>query len=527
MGRPQPDDDTFSDSLLLPERAPDGAIVLGHARSKKAKHSTMQTNLVIIMQDPLAYSILATTNRTLTVSFPTTLSKRGTPTPQHSEIRLQPHSKSILGELYHDLYTSTTTHDKFPHLTPLKTTHQQGSTSLTGTRLNKMDWIQSLLADPPLLEEYHQSKTQTPPNSNPTTSQNPTPTPNQPLSLTFSLPSSSQQPTASHLDTDTTHQQQQKPEGPDVEMEDTNTPQQQQSEGPDVEMEDTDTPQHTAAATKEATAAGDTSPTAAAAAPDSANPVEPPENTTAADPPAAAPTAAAPTAAPPAAPTAAAGTTSTAAHGAITAASLAQSIMAAVIHNHPTDPPQPPPDPQQAPPPAPIPTTRADIQEAIDTTTAHLHTLQQEHHNINQKFQKLHTNITKREKSLATSKTKADAEYDMALEALNSTATVHETNTTARRIEQAQKKCQGIEASYVKLQQSVEQKQALAATLHTLNTQIQALQNQKAAQEQQLQEAPADSPLEDLRESELDSSLSGRRRNRDELEDTDTTKHHE
>lgn len=201
--RPQPDSEEFYNSLLALDRAPDGAIIMGHSRSQKSAHSSMQTNLVVVVQNPLAYSLLATTNRTYTVELPTPVTIRGTSVTHRAEIRINPAAKSILGEYFFDLLTHHPTQSLYPHLHPLHTEKKNGSIILMGKRMEKLDWAQTLLGNPHLLSEYDSSKQQqpTPQPSHPPTQQQPSP-----ARLTFSLPESSTTPSsATSMEVEPTH----------------------------------------------------------------------------------------------------------------------------------------------------------------------------------------------------------------------------------------------------------------------------------------------------------------------------------
>ena len=149
------DIDTANALTLKP--APDLAVVLAHSGE-----GTMPTNVVVALEDPDVYALLATN--------PVTHTEVQLHTRQHIDnvdqrmlatITVRPHHRSILGSKYHKLFTDLATqrqaqgeaqgqHTLPQHLTPLTFDAKKG---LKGKRAHRLEWATAMI-DHPLTLAY-------------------------------------------------------------------------------------------------------------------------------------------------------------------------------------------------------------------------------------------------------------------------------------------------------------------------------------------------------------------------------------
>ncbi len=79
--------------------APDGSYIITH---QKRNSTTNNTHYIISLEDPYAYAMLATLEGP--IHLHTLINIRGTNHTQVIHIQLNPHTRSILGRTYHQLF---------------------------------------------------------------------------------------------------------------------------------------------------------------------------------------------------------------------------------------------------------------------------------------------------------------------------------------------------------------------------------------------------------------------------------------
>ncbi len=140
--------ENFATSTIHLKPAPDGSYI----RPPKKRNSTNNNTFYIIsMDDEYAYAMLATLESPIRTQLYILIAIRGTNHSQIIHIQINPHTRSVLGRTYHQLYLTPGTQELAPHI-PLPTFNH--TKSIPGRRADKMHWATILLHNVDTLEVY-------------------------------------------------------------------------------------------------------------------------------------------------------------------------------------------------------------------------------------------------------------------------------------------------------------------------------------------------------------------------------------
>jgi hypothetical protein len=120
---------------------------------KKRNSTANNTHYIISLDDPHAYSMLATLEGPIRFQLNTLINIRGTNHSQVIHIQLNPHTRSILGRTYHQLFLNPGTQELAPHITIPKYNPIKG---ITGRRIDKLLWSTILLHSVDTLEVFEE-----------------------------------------------------------------------------------------------------------------------------------------------------------------------------------------------------------------------------------------------------------------------------------------------------------------------------------------------------------------------------------
>ena len=110
------------------------------------------------MEDEHAYAMLATLEGTICTQLRTLICLRGTIHSQVIHIQFNPHTRSIIGRTYNQLFTPPSTQELEPHITLRRYNKDKG---LISRRIDKVLWATTLLHNVDTLEVYEDAIRQT------------------------------------------------------------------------------------------------------------------------------------------------------------------------------------------------------------------------------------------------------------------------------------------------------------------------------------------------------------------------------
>jgi hypothetical protein len=143
--------DNFSLATPNLRPAPDGSYIIPH---QKRNTTTNTTQYVISLDDPYAYAMLATFEGPIRIQLHTLINIRGTNHSQVVYIQINPHTRSILGRTYHQLFLTPGTQELAPHITLPTYNPTKG---ITGRRYDKLMWATVLLSNVDTLEVFEEA----------------------------------------------------------------------------------------------------------------------------------------------------------------------------------------------------------------------------------------------------------------------------------------------------------------------------------------------------------------------------------
>jgi hypothetical protein len=143
--------DNFSLATPTLRPTPDGSYIIPH---QKRNTTTNTTQYVVSLDDPTAYAMLATLDGPVRIQLNTLINIRGTNHSQVVYIQINPHTRSILGRTYHQLFLTPGTQDLAPTVTLPTYNLTKG---ITGRRYDKLLWATILLSNVDTLEVFEEA----------------------------------------------------------------------------------------------------------------------------------------------------------------------------------------------------------------------------------------------------------------------------------------------------------------------------------------------------------------------------------
>ena len=144
-------DDNFSLATPTLRPAPDGSYIIPHP---KRNTTTNTTQYVVSLDDPIAYAMLATLEGPVRIQLHTLINIRGTNHSQVVYIQINPHTRSILGRTYHQLFLTPGTQELAPHITLPTYNPTKG---ITGRRTDRLLWATIVLSNVDTLEVFEEA----------------------------------------------------------------------------------------------------------------------------------------------------------------------------------------------------------------------------------------------------------------------------------------------------------------------------------------------------------------------------------
>jgi hypothetical protein len=147
----QRNDNYYSLATTSLHPAPGGSHITPH---KKRNSTANNTHYIISLEDPHAYVMRVTLDGPIRIQLHTLINIRGTNHSQVIHIHINPHTRSIIGRTYHQLFLTPGTQKLAPHITiptynPIK--------GITGRRADKLFWAAILLHNVDTLEVFEEA----------------------------------------------------------------------------------------------------------------------------------------------------------------------------------------------------------------------------------------------------------------------------------------------------------------------------------------------------------------------------------
>ena len=114
------------------KQAPDGYCIFSHP---KKDTSTQNTNFVVSLSDPSTYAMLATLTGPIKIPPSTNTTTRGQIRQQITTLNLTPHTRSILGRTYSQLFTDLDITQLNTSLRPLRYSKTKGLKGRLGDKM--------------------------------------------------------------------------------------------------------------------------------------------------------------------------------------------------------------------------------------------------------------------------------------------------------------------------------------------------------------------------------------------------------